>query len=56
MITLYCDSCDYTELTTAPRFFIGDKCPDCEAGHITTKEMKVALEETYIMANAEGGN
>jgi len=42
MTKLTCDNaCGYTEFTAAPRHFIGDRCPGCLHGHMTTDRVTV---------------
>ena len=43
MTQLTCDkACGYIEFTAAPRAFIGDQCPECCAGHMTTDIITLA--------------
>ena len=45
MTQLTCDrACGYVEFTEAPRHFLGDQCPECCEGHMTTD--RVTIEPT----------
>jgi len=42
MTQLTCDNaCGYIEFTAAPRAYIGDQCPECCEGHMTTDSVTI---------------